>query len=201
MALKTFVKIANISSMSDARYCAGMGVDILGFNIDPSSKDRISENNFKEITDWVVGVEFAGEFHLAKMEEIKAAIRRYPIDVIETSEIDLVEQIGLLGKSIIFKVSIDTSEEFNKLKSTLSYLDELVKIVIIKNSNQALTADLDEHITFYNGNIKLIKGYGVSPSDSIQRFPGLELEATKEEKPGLKDYGEVMDILEVLETD
>ena len=28
---------------------------------------------------------------------------------------------------------------------------------------------------------------------------GLELEATREEKPGLKDYGEIMDVLELLE--
>jgi hypothetical protein len=29
----------------------------------------------------------------------------------------------------------------------------------------------------------------------------LELEATKEEKPGFKDYGEIMDVLESIEED
>ena len=29
MPLKTFVKVGNITNLSDARYCAGMGVDML----------------------------------------------------------------------------------------------------------------------------------------------------------------------------
>ena len=33
MSLQTFVKVGEITNLSDARYCAGMGVDLLGFNV------------------------------------------------------------------------------------------------------------------------------------------------------------------------
>lgn len=199
MALQTFVKISNISSLSDARYCAGMGVDILGFNIDPSSPECVSETDFKEITDWVAGVAFAGEFHSASLEEIKASLKNHHVDYIQLSNIDLIEHVRLMGKSIIFVIKIGDASEIEGLKSKLSYLDELAEIVILKSDNPELTITLDEYIAFHNGNVKLLKGYAISPVGEMAKFPGLELEATKEEKPGFKDYGDIMDVLEVIE--
>lgn len=201
MSLKTFVKISNISNLSDARYCAGMGVDILGFNIDPTTNEQLSIEDFKEITDWVAGVKFAGEFHASDIDQIKISIKDYPIDFIEISKIDLVEKIGLMQLPIIFKNFIETREDVDGLLSTLSYLDELVSTIILKCTNPALYEELDKQLSFYNGNVRLLKGYDVKPSDSLANFPGLELEATKEEKPGFKDYGDIMDVLEAIEED
>ena len=91
MALQTFVKISNISNLSDARYCAGMMVDVLGFNIDPSSASAVSPEDFAEIAEWVAGVEFAGEFHEATMHQIKDAIKKYEVDYVEIEKMDLAE--------------------------------------------------------------------------------------------------------------
>ena len=33
MALNTLTAVTEINNLSDARYCAGMGVDIIGFNL------------------------------------------------------------------------------------------------------------------------------------------------------------------------
>ncbi|MEP1095776.1 MAG: hypothetical protein ABJG78_11745 [Cyclobacteriaceae bacterium] len=201
MSLKTFVKISNVSSLSDARYCAGMGVDILGFNIDPTSSAQIDPSDYKEITDWVAGVEFAGEFDLASADEIKSTMKDYPIHYVQVTNLDVVEAVGLLGVPIIFKAQVDSDEDLSRLSTTLSYLDELASIVIVKSENPAMEEKLDEAITFYNGNVKLVMGYQVRPSDSIHKFPGVEMEATREEKPGFKDYGEIMDVLEALDND
>ena len=62
MALKTFVKISAINNLSDARYCAGMGVDMLGFALEPTNPDSISPEKYTEIIGWLSGVKFVGEF-------------------------------------------------------------------------------------------------------------------------------------------
>ncbi len=201
MSLRTYVKISNVSNLSDARYCAGMGVDILGFNIDPASGDSLSSEDFKEITEWVAGVQFAGEFQSSGVEEIKTSVKNYPIDFIEISSMDLVEKVGLLGLPIIFKITVNSDDDLTNLPSRMSYLDELVKMIILKSPNAEMHDELDRFVSYYNGNLKLIKGYAVSPSEALARFPGLEMEATKEEKPGFKDYGDIMDVLEVIEED
>ena len=199
MSLNTFVKVANVSNLSDARYCAGMGVDVIGFNVDPTSDEQVSSEDFKEITEWIAGVQYAGEFSNADLEQIKEVLKNYPLDYIEISSIKLVEKVQLLGKPIIVKLTIDTQEQLDELKGHLSYLDELAKLVVVKSYNPAHFDQLDEKIAFYNGNLRLLKGYGIDANEQLQKFPGVELEATKEEKPGFKDYGEVMDVLEALE--
>jgi len=201
MALKTFVKISNINNLSDARYCAGMMVDVLGFNIDPESGSHVGEEDFNEITEWVAGVKFAGEFHGASIGQIKEALKKYPVDYVEIDDLDLVEKVGLLGKPIIFRLSVNTEEDLSEMKSTLSYLDELAKMVIVRSDNDQLFDQIDAQIGYYNGNLRLMKGYGISENENPGNFPGLALEATEEDRPGFKDYGQVMDVLELIEED
>ena len=201
MALKTFVKISNVTNLSDARYCAGMMVDIMGFDVDPTSDTRVTTEDFKEITEWVAGVKFAGEFKTSSKDVICDALNSYPIDYIQIEDLTNVETINLLGKPIIFKLSIESEEELKQLKSRLSYLDELVKMVVIKSDNAALFDSIDAQIGYYNGNLKLLKGYGLEENNSLAKYPGLELEALEEERPGFKDYGMVMDVLEAIEED
>lgn len=199
MALKTFVKVSKVNNLSDARYCAGMMVDVLGFNVDRLTDSFISEGDFSEITEWVAGVQFAGEFYDSKLEHIKNSLKLYPVDLIEVDKLDLVEKVHLLGKPIIFRVFIETKSDLDGLKSKLSYLDELAKYVLLKSTNAELYDQIDALIGYYNGNLKLLKGYGISKTKSLSKFPGIELEATEEERPGYKDYGQIMDVLELIE--
>lgn len=201
MALQTFVKIGNITNLSDARYCAGMGVNILGFPLDPSSDESISHETFKEITEWISGIDLAGEFGDSSLEEIKYCVISCDLQVIQTRNIDLVEAVAALGKTVIFKMVIETEQEVAKLKSKLSYLDELVKYVLISCENATLYDSIDDFIRYYNGNVMMLKGYGIDETDfeDMSKFPGIELQGSPEERPGFKDYGRVMDILEELE--
>ena len=64
MALKTFVKVGNITNLSDARYCAGMGVDQIGFNIDPANSSYTEQDDLDSIRAWVSGVEIIAEGQL-----------------------------------------------------------------------------------------------------------------------------------------
>lgn len=74
--LKTTVYVSDINNLSDARYCAGMMVDYLGFNI-----DNIGIDNFREITSWVEG-EIVAEFNSPDEEKINAFLKEFPLDYI-----------------------------------------------------------------------------------------------------------------------
>ncbi len=199
MALKNFVKISSISNLSDARYCAGMLVNILGFNIDNTTKNYVSVADFSEITNWVTGVPFAGEFSTCTIEDIKIAITKYTIDFIQIDQINLLEEVKKLGKSIIFRLNINKESELRQLKEKLFFLKKYAKIIIIKSENFALHTQLDNHIKDTDDNYKILKGYGIETIQKNNQFSGLELEATEEERPGYKDYGQIMDVLELIE--
>ena len=54
MSLKYFVHVSSISNLSDARYCSGMMVDSLGYNLDENSNNILSIDSVKEISQWAV---------------------------------------------------------------------------------------------------------------------------------------------------
>ena len=53
--LKTKVKVSSIENLSDARYCAGMGVEWLGFPL------AMPVEKLEEIRNWLAGVQIVGE--------------------------------------------------------------------------------------------------------------------------------------------
>ena len=79
MSLKTFVKVGNITNLTDARYCAGMGVNQLGFNVEDPN---FTVEKFKEITGWLEGIEYVAEFDKLAADKVITA----------------VEQLGVAGR-------------------------------------------------------------------------------------------------------
>lgn len=68
----TRLKICGITTLADARYCAGAGVDYLGFIQHPESPRYIAPEQAKEIIGWVYGPETVGVF----VNEPAASINR-----------------------------------------------------------------------------------------------------------------------------
>jgi phosphoribosylanthranilate isomerase len=64
------VKISNVTNLSDARYCAGMGVEMLGFSIDEDSPNYISPKKFEDICSWLAGVTLVAETAQTNAESI-----------------------------------------------------------------------------------------------------------------------------------
>lgn len=203
MNLSTFVKISTISSLSDARYCAGMGVDQLGFCLNPHKENSLSPVFFLEIKNWVAGVQFVGEFGELPSNEIDQIQKQLPLDFIEISNLDYVESVRLLGKPLIFRLELATDYDITKLTTTLAYLDEWVEYVVINCTNPGLFYIINKTVNSYQGCLRLIRSFNVSVAsvNSINGYFGIELINSEEQEPGLKEYGEVMDILEVLEVD
>lgn len=89
MALKLSVKIGDVTNLSDARYAAGMGVDYIGFNINPDSEHFVTSDKVAEIINWVSGVGIIGEIG----EKLPIEDNGYGSMLIETSNIELESKL------------------------------------------------------------------------------------------------------------
>lgn len=199
MALKTFVKINQVSSLSDARYCAGMGVDVLGFALVEGSPSFVDPQQFKEITQWVSGPKFAGEFGSASIDQIKLASVDYSLDFIETSVPDHLEAIAELNIPIILKSRIESQADLGKFLDVVAYGGDLLHFLHLELEADALKALSSDIAT-------IKKPLILSTNDSLTNLDllinhGISLTAKQEEQTGLQDYGEIMDVLEELEVD
>lgn len=204
MSLKTFVKIGKVTNLSDARYCAGMMADIIGFNLEEGTEGFVSPEKFKEITDWVAGIDFAGEFKDAQAAEVKLAAQKYALDYIEIQNPDLLEELSELGTPLIYKHVIANENDLKKLNATLNYAGEFTRYLILKCLQPSFFEDIHRVLSANKPAIHLLRSYGLSiaTASAIANDPyfyGIELEGGPEDRPGFKDYGEVMEILEALE--
>ena len=82
MSLKYFVHVSSINNLSDARYCSGMMVNSLGFDLDENSNNKLSIENINDICGWVNGVDFVGEFNNSSSTYINSIIDKIDFEYI-----------------------------------------------------------------------------------------------------------------------
>ncbi|WP_421879499.1 hypothetical protein [Marinoscillum sp.] len=206
MSLKTFVKIGKINNLSDARYCAGMMVDILGFNLQEGTEGYVDPSTFKEISDWVAGVSFCGEFVNALPAEIKLATTNYPIDFVEVQDVTILEELSEVDVQIIFKYLVEDKASLSQLAAQLELAAEHAAYIIVSSTKPEFSNEIQQKLTEIDLDVPVLRGYDLSVANTPaiaedEVFGGIELEGSPEDRPGYKDYGLVMDILEVLDED
>ncbi|GAB2592765.1 phosphoribosylanthranilate isomerase [Spirosoma areae] len=206
MALKTLVKISNVTNLSDARYCAGMGVDMLGFSMDTGSPDYVDTTTFNEIKSWVAGVQIVGETTATDPEVIEQLLDAYQPDALQIDEGAMLPYLAALGKPLILRVDLS--------QLTLDQLDTLFQtgvtgadyILLESNGPLHLDTDLKTALQRVATRYSILLGTGISATnvhELLAELPvrGIALSGGTEERPGNKEFGQLMDILEAIEVE
>ena len=202
MALKTKVKINRITNLTDARYCSGMYVDVLGFSLEEGSPHYVSPSQFQEITGWISGADYAAEFTESDAYTIERKLADYPgINWIESSDLDTLIQLKNLGKELIYQVSM---EEIESIVPKIELLNQHQITLHITSTENTLTIDNKIVIEKLASKVNLFLGFGIHPENAsmlseIPGLVGLALDGGDEIKPGLRDFDQLATILENLE--
>ncbi len=195
MSLSTFVKVGNVNNLSDARYCAGMEVNLVGFPMDGSA--GITAETFNEMSSWLSGVEYVGEFINTPLEGIAEILEQCNFSYIQTDDISLIGSLPDLP--VILESNVQELEEVPD-NLPIAYL------VVSGNAEGTLSNDNLAQLERLSGSYKILLGAGIRP-DSIntmlKELPvhGISMKGTDEIRPGYKDYDELADILELLEVE
>lgn len=195
--LKTQVKVSSIANLSDARYCAGMGVEWLGFPLLDLTLER-----FTEIRNWLAGVQIVGEFTKANAEQIREAVATYKPDVIEIDSSVSLVAIQSIDIPKILRVNIDTDNLPAIFAASAPYVSHFL---VVGDSVESLSG-MEASIEIWSAQYPIILGLDIPESDldewveqsSIQ---GIGLVAGEEDRPGFRDFTDLMTILEKLETE
>ncbi len=205
MALKTFVKFNSITNLTDARYGAGMYVNLLGFDLDKTSENFISPASFGEITGWVSGVDFVGEFTHESNPDLLETLKEYPsITWIEYDRIEELKAFFVSDYSLIYKISL--AEIRHLQPEMVNLLSESGVLLHVFAQDNALSEDDLTAIKKLTGHCKVILGAGITATNVLDLMDetgvfGISLTGGEELQPGLKDLDELAEILEELETE
>ncbi len=198
MALKTKVKVGQVTNLSEARYCAGMGVDLLGFPIG-SQPDQLSLDQAKEIIGWIAGPQLVFEMNPCldahALQQVTGFSPDCPIEM--SMEHLSMECAATLGNHPLI-LSAEYQDRMDLIKKSAGLN---VKYIILKSDNSNMNWD---EIGLLNAHIPVLIAYhGPGQLSELIQHPitGIALSGTAESKPGLKEYNHLADILEALETD
>jgi len=185
--LITKVKVGQVTNLSEARYCAGMGVDFLSFPI-----SSIDTKTYQEITGWIAGPKFGVETDSKNIN----AVREYKTDFIEINIDQMESSSGLENLIVALEVNDWPAKKSSLLLSKRNILYIELKITSLGEETLGIINDITE-------DFKIL----LKPSNKIDldkllklRIDGLCFDGDAETKPGLKEYP-LSEILEKLETE
>ena len=202
--LRTLVKISNVTNLSDARYCAGMGVEWLGFSMDSLPVER-----FQEIRGWVSGVHIVGETSETDAGRIAELVQLYQPDAVQVSAPEVVSGLGVLGLPVLLRVDMAETGVFEFENHTRAVLVNRPTI-IFENSDEFARLDDETRraVDALSFRHDVLLGFGLTEGnilevlDELPHLKGIALDAGGDElRPGFKDFGELMDLLERLEAE
>jgi phosphoribosylanthranilate isomerase len=205
MGLSTIVAVTNINNLSDARYCAGMGADILGFNLIPDQPDYIQPGSLKEIAGWIAGVEIMGQFNRQPIEKVKEIIADCGLQMALLPAAYLVEEIAEIQVPVILQIIITKDTDYAELSDLLKVYKSSVKYFLITSDEFTL---IDQtNILFLKSiaqGFPVLIGFGLTKENIVSTLQeikpaGLVLQGGQEIKPGLKSYDDLEAIFELLE--
>ncbi|QCK15260.1 hypothetical protein [Mangrovivirga cuniculi] len=202
MALRCKVIVRNVSNLSDARYCAGMGVDYYGFFTDTNIEEHLSSESFKEINEWLSGIEPVAEPGNQSIDSVSAD---YGIEKFLLSEPGPDELKSLKEKEFFLIVNEDSDMNYLLTAIDIEGLNDNLLGVIVESGEEYLESVLNnngikraEIDVYYGGQIEQ-----ESINDFLDKIPvaGISMKGSQEIRPGYKDYDHLADILEEIEVE
>ncbi len=205
MGLRTSVIVNGVNNLSDARFCAGMGVDVIGFNLRLDSPERIAPETLKEIAGWVSGVQLAGEFTRAKPDVINELAEEFNLDLIQLDTPYLIDEIEEISRPVIQKVYINKDTVESELIEMMELYSPVVQAFLIYSTDFTTIDDTNTRLLkSVAKKFPIIIGFGLD-KDNVNMIldkvkpTGIGLQGGQEIKPGLKDFDELQDIFEMIE--
>lgn len=203
MSLKTLVKVSEVNNLSDARYCAGMGVEMIGFTLDENHPQFIELAKLREISVWISGVKVVGEFTGENVENMNYLAQELNLDYIQLNHFLKPESLSQLKKPVIQKLIFDGKNE-TAIEDSLIHLEEKVSYFLLESETTDAIGPARDMLKKWCSKYPVILGFGINNEDLEVILEdicpaGIGLKGGNEIKPGLKDFDELASILEVLE--
>lgn len=186
MQTRPLVYVSRITNLSDARYCAGMGADLLGFVIDPADPDYVSPESYQQLIGWISGP--------ARVVELGSAV--FDADALRAHYAPDFLHVSLLRLSEVptaaWKLIVDI--HFNELSKVPARAD--IAHILVNEIPDSLPATLVADRSVLVG--RRPGTFPVGPYLSRHGASGIALQGSRESAPGLKDYDHLSQVLEEL---
>ena len=161
MPLKTLAKVSAVNNLSDARYCAAMGVKLMGLPLESSHPYYIAPEQFKAITQWIQGVALVGELNIVDSATIHHTLSHYQLAYLQLSHPVAPEVIAAIDIPILLRLVLHGDETGEELNTLLDRYASSVAYFLIEaaSTNHALIGRLQEQVEQLAKQLPILTGF------------------------------------------
>ena len=195
---RTQVKICGITSLADARYCAGAGADYLGFVQYPESPRYVDPGLARQIIEWVHGVPPVGVFVNESAETVNRVCAEAGFELAQLHGHEPPEVVEAVEVPVIkaFRVQHDASTE--QLRALMLDYKGVADYVLLDTHKTSLWGGTGESFNWRVARelaaefpLFLAGGIGaenVREAIDTMRPYAVDLSSSVESEPGVKDF-------------
>jgi len=174
------IKAGSITNLTDARFFAAVDIDYIGFCFDPLSPDYISPQTALAIKGWIHGPQIVAEFANQDIENVLNITGYLQPDIIELTD----EYFD--GEKIKFENALPV------IRKTL-----LNKISGLENNYLFVLVDDFTGINFPITELPLMFDVSFIDHDLVNEgFMAIQLKVSSELEVGIKNFDDVIELLE-----
>ncbi|MEM8488723.1 MAG: phosphoribosylanthranilate isomerase [Bacteroidota bacterium] len=203
----TKIKICGITSLADARYCAGAGVDYLGFIQYPESPRYIPASEAKAIIEWLYGPETVGVFVNESAETVNRVVAETDFDVAQIHGQMLPDEIARISCKTIMALAVTEETTEAALRGQLATYEDAVDYFLLDTAKAGLYGgtgatfnwDIARNLT---AEYPLFIAGGLGPDNIAEVITTLspfaiDLSSSVESSPGEKDFDKLGELFDV----
>lgn len=196
------LKASSITNLSDARYFASYGINMIGFCFDPQSTDFINPFKVKEISGWIEGPKIVGEFKNISVEAINETIISQNLHYAQINLAEISpEHTAINSVPLIIEITVVAETNFNEVAIQLEKIFRngdlvLLNLTALSSLHEAVLNNFVENICSRYPTLLDYNFSSENVSAIVQQFnpAGICLHGSHEEKIGTKSF-EALDAL------
>lgn len=208
MDLITVLKLGAVNNLSDARFGAGVGAQYLGLNLDQRDPNSLGTVDAPELIQWIQGPAIIGEFGKQEAGHINTVCELLQLGWAQIEDDANLDRIKALETEIILDLAIDNWKQ-EELLAHMEAANDYVSFYLISLKHGSIEDYLTE-----SGNKEFLKNliakYPVFFSFDLNKENlkplleefaphGINLKGSNEDRPGYKDFEELMDMADLLQ--
>lgn len=207
--MSTKLKICGLTTLADARYCAGAGVDFLGFIFHPQSPRAVEPQVVRSIAEWIHGPEIVGVFVDQSPERVANAASEARLTMVQLHGSETPEDCAQLSLPIIKAFRVSPIDDASVLRERMLPFDSVVDYFLLDTYHAAAAGGTGEVFDWRIAaelarEFPLFLSGGIDASnvrEAVDRVRPLAIDLSSgvESRPGSKDFDLVGQFLEVFD--
>lgn len=207
--MPTQVKICGLTTLADARYCAGAGADFLGFIFHPSSPRYVEPATVREIAEWLHGPEIVGVFVDQSADDVNAMADAAGLTMVQLHGDETPATCAAITRPVIKALRVSADDTADALAARMRSFGDGVELFLLDTfatsapggTGESFDWDVAEPLA---AEFPLLLSGGVRRENvrmAIERVRpfGVDLSSGVESSPGQKDFDLLADFFDVFD--